>query len=288
LVCAGANGHQFLSQPGEWGAAVSRIDVVLHPPAAPAAGRRLEVKAAGLVPMSADLPEDPVIKKTAEQLWAQVRDKVARQLGDARCRLNGDRPQVRQGETNLGNVAADAMLAAAPADLAVVNGGGIRCSIEAGPITIGDCLNVMPFDNSLVKLTMTGAMLEKLFAQVRENMLQTPGFGGFLQVSRGLVVHYGVGGNRVSLQGAPLDPTRKYIVTTIDFLAGGGNGLTAFCEATASETVPVWQADALMRYVEREKVLAPQIEGRIIRDVKLPEPAEPARAIRVPRPPRPR
>ncbi len=273
-------GQQFLCQPGQSGQAVGRLDLFAVP--TPDGRFRLEVRAAGLEPMDSGKPEDPEIKKTIDLMWEQIREKVCRPVGEALFRLNGDRPDIRIGETNLGNFVADAFLDVASADIALVNGGGIRSSIEKGTITVGDCLNVLPFDNRIVTLEMTGASLGKLFGQVRAAMLATPGFGGFLQVSRGFGVRFGTAGNELSLNGKPLEVDQVYKVTTLDFLSTGGNGLTAFEEALASETVTALTTDALIKKIERLKKVDPKLEGRIVRDVKLPEFKLPKNTVKVP------
>jgi 5'-nucleotidase len=276
-----ANGHQFVSQPGEFGRAVTRLDLRFSPTPQ---GVKTEVLAAGLMPMNAALPEDGEIKGIVDALWKQVSDKVSVPLGEALNKLDGDKPWVRERETTMGNLVADSMVRAIPADLAVINGGGVRSSIQTGVVTIGDCLNVLPFDNYLVKLTMTGDLLQKLFEQVRAAIAVTPGFGGFLQVSRGLVVRYGLAKAHVSLHGKPLDPAKSYTIVTNDFLAGSGNGLTAFGAAAASETSGILGADALMTFVRELKTIQYQNEGRIIRDSPAPMYYIPRYRLNIPRP----
>lgn len=77
--------------------------------------------------------------------------------------LNGVRGDVRTKETNLGNLIADAMLEGPAGRRAggVMNGGGVRASIDAGQITLGELLDVQPFDNKLSLVTLTGAQLKE-------------------------------------------------------------------------------------------------------------------------------
>ena len=65
-----------------------------------------------------------------------------------------------QGETNLGNLIVDAMLDITGAEVAIMNGGGIRASIEAGEITKGDVITVLPFGNYIVIKEVKGADLK--------------------------------------------------------------------------------------------------------------------------------
>lgn len=86
-------------------------------------------------------------------------------VGTTEVKLNGVRDDVRTKETNLGNLIADGMLEAAQAAgtnavIALQNGGGIRASIEAGTVTMGDIMTVLPFNNDLVTITLTGAEIK--------------------------------------------------------------------------------------------------------------------------------
>ncbi|MEW6713031.1 MAG: bifunctional UDP-sugar hydrolase/5'-nucleotidase, partial [Candidatus Riflebacteria bacterium] len=234
-VVEGPQGHRFLSEPGEWGKGVTRYDLIFDRDAE----RALQVTAAALVPMNEGIPEDGQIKQQADGLWQQIQVKVNIPIGKTSVYLNGDREHIRTRETNLGNLVADCVADTVAADMAVMNGGGIRSSIATGTVTIGDCLNVLPFDNYLIKVEMTGATLTKIFEQVREAIGHESGFGGFLQVSRGLQVKYYSNLVVVTFNGQPVEPLKKYTVATNDFLSGGGNGLTAFLESDTTESTGV-------------------------------------------------
>ena len=66
---------------------------------------------------------------------------------------------MRTGETNLANMITEAMLWKTGADIALTNGGGIRASIPAGEITVGDIISVLPFGNYVVTKEMTEVKL---------------------------------------------------------------------------------------------------------------------------------
>lgn len=88
---------------------------------------------------------------------------------------------VRSQETNLGDLCADAYRAMSGADVAIVNGGGIRANIKAGDITYGDIIKVHPFGNSMCVVECTG---EEIYQALEMSASKMPGeFGGFLQVS---------------------------------------------------------------------------------------------------------
>ncbi len=226
--------------------------------------------------MNAEKPEDAAMAQSVLKLWQQVEDKVSTVLGTARVFLNGERDCIRKMETNLGNLITDCFSDYTDADICLVNGGGIRSSIATGPITVGDCLNVLPFDNYLIKLRLTGASLKKIFTRIAQGISQSGGFGGFLQVSRGMFVDYSQGEPLVKLNGSELVDDRLYTVCTTDFLAAGGDGLTGFTEAVESESTGKLTGDVFMRFIHSAASVAPATEGRIklmhtVNKIKMPK-----------------
>jgi 5'-nucleotidase len=149
-------------------------------------------------------------------------------------------PRNRNGGSVLGSTVADAMRAAFPdADLAVTNAGGLRADLPKGQVLREHLHGVMPFDNRLVLVEMTGAKLSRLLE------IGTSGAHGPLQLSGGSVsIHTeevlardlnGDGAqdewetNRVCgavVDGKPIEAESKYTVITTDFLLGGGDHLT--------------------------------------------------------------
>ena len=149
--------------------------------------------------------------------------------------LNGERQYVRTQETNLGDLAADALVYVSGADCAMTNGGGIRASIEVGDITKGDLVTVFPFGNYVVTKYVTGSaihdMLEHGVRAYPESL------GGFPQVS-GIEFKFDptaeaydrVDPEDVLVGGEPLELEREYLFATNDFIAAGGDGYTMLGE----------------------------------------------------------
>ncbi len=155
---------------------------------------------------------------------------------------------VRRAETNLGDLAADAFREEAGADIAVINGGALRDSIERGEITLGDLYSVFPFNNGLCMVEMTG---QQILDALEWGARAVPGeSGGFLQVS-GLSyeVHSYIdtpcsadeesncvidaGGERrvknVLVGGEPIDPAKTYTVAGNNYmLRSAGDGFCMF------------------------------------------------------------
>lgn len=192
-------------------------------------------------------------------------------IGKTDIYLDGERENVRTKETNLGNLVMDAFLAETGADIAMSNGGGIRSSLEAGEITIGDVITVVPFSNFVITKKMTGAMIkEALEFSVR---LYPEANGGFLHVA-GLSFSFdpskgeGERVHNVMVGEEPLNMDKKYIVATHDFLAAGGDGYEMFAGAETVNEYPIMN-EVVMNYIKEKEVVNPTVEGRItIKDAK--------------------
>jgi 5'-nucleotidase len=187
------------------------------------------------IPVTASVPLEPNV----QQLLVEYRQRFARHasqvLGQASMRLQGDRPVVRTQEANFGNLLADLMRTTLGTEIALINAGQIRRSLETGPVTLGDVLSVLPFDSALVTLQVTGAMLRQA---LEHSVSQWPNHAGrFFQIS-GLQITYNgeapVGSRvrRVMVGSAPLDFSKAYTVATDAFVADGGDGYDMLTHAT--------------------------------------------------------
>lgn len=162
--------------------------------------------------------------------------------------LTGDRLVCRVEECNLGNLIADAYRWETGADIAIMNGGGIRANIDTGEITFGEVLEVLPFGNTVATMDIDGASivaaLENGVSTIILNdagQVQRGGANGrFPQVSG---IRYGYdpnleAGSRITfvevLQDdgtyAPIDESATYSLTVLNFMATGGDGYTALSE----------------------------------------------------------
>lgn len=219
------------------GAGIAVVDLVRVAGATRAAGCRIETPYADGVPADPALADS--IARYARAVAALTSRPVARIAADLR----------RRGEEYaLGRLVADAHRAAARADVALVNNGGIRADLAAGVATYGDLFRVEPFQNRLVRLTVSGAVLRRALERA------VSGADAGAHVS-GLVVWYDPGrppGRRlVRVQladGADLDDRRTYTLAVSDFLAAGGSGYTMLRGAPA-EDAGVTDLDALVRYL---------------------------------------
>jgi 5'-nucleotidase/UDP-sugar diphosphatase len=193
-------------------------------------------------------------------------------LGTIAVELDSRNATVRAHEAAIGDVITDAMRAATGADVAIMNGGGIRAGKLYAPdstITRRDVLAELPFGNRLVRLTLTGAQLRAALENGFANLPQPS--GRFPQVS-GLVITVDqtrpAGSRIVAIRvgDAPLDDARTYSVAANDFLARGGDGYVQFRDAPrvlADDDAPLL-ANAVMAYVRNLGTVRTVIEGRIV------------------------
>lgn len=176
---------------------------------------------------------------------------------------------VRMHETNLGDLCADAIRTTLDADIAFVNGGGIRSDVAIGDITYGNAISVMPFGSSLCKIEATGQtildaleMAARLYPQPNGGFLQTSGLTYELRSDittpvklddRGNFI--GVEGSRriqnVRVAGQPLDPTKTYTLAAISYLLkDGGDGFTMFKDSAIIQDEQGLDYEMLIRYLQ--------------------------------------
>jgi 5'-nucleotidase len=200
------------------------------------------------------------------ELVQRASDRVAplvnRVVGESSVAIT--RTPSASGETNMGNLIADAQRAAMNAQIALMNPGGIRADLDVGPVTWGELFTIQPFGNTLVKLDLTGAQLKATLEQMWSNPTQPR----ILQVS-GIKFSYQASaapGSRIlslEVNGAALDASATYSVVANSFLAGGGDGFTTLASGTNRVIGPV-DLDALVDHVSAQtSALAPAVEGRI-------------------------
>jgi len=198
----------------------------------------------------------------------EIRNRVVARTEVA---IGGDRAVCRTGECSMGNLIADAMLARVSGqgiEIAIQNGGGIRASIAAGDVTMGEVLTVLPFQNTLSTFQVTGQTLidalENGVSQVED------GAGRFPQVA-GLRYAYDASkpaGERISdvlVAGAPIDPGKVYGVVSNNYVRNGGDGYKMFRDAMNAYDFGPDLADVTAEYLSANAPYKPYTDGRIAR-----------------------
>ena len=192
----------------------------------------------------------------------RVIDEQAPVLGYAPADIERGKP-----EGLMNNFEADVLFEAgckangAPVDVAIANYGGIRNMWNAGDVTIGDIYRAFPFENCLTLATVNGSQLLDLFRSIAHD-------GGHPISGAALVINPDGELITCDVQGKPIVDSQKYRVATLDYLAEGNDGMTAFKEATDVAVL----TDLTIRALITEKVkaltaagqpIAPQLDGRI-------------------------
>lgn len=187
-----------------------------------------------LVPVTEDTPVHLGVVAQLDEWNAKLSDRFEALLGHNSVFLDGEWPDVRIRQTNLGTLVAKLMRESLGADVGFVNSGSIRTSIAPGPVRMQDAYNVLPFENRLVGIELSGSALLDALEHGVQGYPQP--WGGFPQVA-GISFEFDPerpAGERVldvRVNGEPLDFDRTYTVATSDFLAAGGDGYTVFASA---------------------------------------------------------
>ena len=259
---------RLVTSGDKYGTIVTAIDLVLDRQTRDVVSAQAEnhiVRNATL----AKAPEQTALIAQYEQLAGPLTQRVVGRIAAALPRDSNP-----AGETALGQVVADAQLAATRdvgAQIALMNPGGIRAALALpadGLLRYEDLFSVQPFYNNLVTMTLTGAQILQLLEQQWTGQVSAR----LLQVSQGFAYTWDAArplGQRmvpgsVTLDRKPLDPAASYRVTVNSFLAGGGDSFPALKAGTDRRT-GMMDVDALERYVQANPTLAPGKLDRIAR-----------------------
>ncbi|MDO6730731.1 bifunctional metallophosphatase/5'-nucleotidase [Marinovum sp. 2_MG-2023] len=217
---------------------------------------------------AAILADEAVAARIAEAAkpLEEIRNRVVAEAAEL---IEGDRSVCRAMECSMGNLIADAMLdrvADQGIQIAIANSGGIRASIDAGEVTMGEVLTVLPFQNTLSTFQVTGAtMLEALengVSQIEE------GAGRFPQVA-GMSFAFDASmpaGERVSdvmVGGSPIEAETVYGVVSNNYVRNGGDGYKMFVDAMNAYDYGPDLADVTAEYLAAQGPFMPYTDGRI-------------------------
>ncbi|AGB19965.1 5'-nucleotidase C-terminal domain-containing protein [Thermoanaerobacterium thermosaccharolyticum] len=187
-------------------------------------------------------------------------------IGQAAIDLTRAQSAQPYGDSILGNWAAEVTKDAVGADFGFANNGGLRIDIPKGNITVGTIYQLMPFDNTIVTIKMTGAQIKT----VLEQAVQDGGKG--IQVA-GLSFKYDP--SMPSMQrvfdmkksdGSPIDMNTSYLVATNNFMGTGGDGFKGFTDPDVAKSyIDTYKLvrDAFIDAVKNQKTVAAKIDNRI-------------------------
>jgi 5'-nucleotidase/UDP-sugar diphosphatase len=255
LIISG-HSHTELQQPihennalivrtGSYGRFVGRVDLDFEDRTLKKLSTQL-IEARGVAP-------DPEALRAVEPYRAKVERQANTVLGEATASF------ARRTEDGgaLLDLVADAYRARTGAQIALVNIGAIRTSLPAGPITYGKLFEILPFENTIVTMKITGTQLKRSLA-VR------------LTVVSGIRVVYdrreSKGEQRVSVtldDGSPILDNATYTVAINDFMQAGGDDYTEFANGTEVRDTGIRLRDVVSEYIKARKTITPVLDGRI-------------------------
>jgi 5'-nucleotidase len=262
---------RLVTSGDKYGTIVTTIDLKLDP----ATRDVISAKADNVIVRTGAYARDPeqtALLDAYDKFAAPIANRLAGSVTEALSRVPND-----AGESALGDIIADAQLAATSSDtngaavIAFTNPGGIRTDIpkkEEGAVTYADVFAGQPFRNQLVTLTLTGMQIKNML----EQQWLDPKRPRILQVSKGFnytwdgAKPYGerVVAERMSLNGQRIGPATSYRVTVNNYLAVGGDGFSVLKEGTA-QRFGVYDVDALYAYFQIHSPIAPTTADRIAR-----------------------
>ncbi|MFC3022237.1 bifunctional UDP-sugar hydrolase/5'-nucleotidase UshA [Vibrio zhugei] len=221
----------WIMQAYEWGKYVGRADFEYY-------NNELHLASYALVPVNLRklddkgertdefaqtyIPEDTALFERLEVFQKQGEQKLSEKLSSTNGKLDGERSSVRFKQTNLGVLVARAQ-STGIADFGIVNGGGLRASIEKGDITYNDVLTVQPFSNQVALNTMKGSKLEDYLSKVATIQQDSGGYAQFDGIdmtvdcaNQSVDIH--------AIDGKSYDAQNTYTFTVPDYNANGGDG----------------------------------------------------------------
>ncbi len=222
------------------------------------------------IPVTASVAEEPNMAALVAGYAATLDAELGQPVGETTVALDATRTAVRTTESNFGNLIADASRAFTGADVAIMNGGGIRTDQMYGPgqLIRRDIQAVLPFGNVVITVEVSGADLVAALENGVSEVEKTS--GRFAQIS-GATYKYdpaapaGARILEVTVGGAPLDPAKMYVVAINEFIGSGGDGYEVFINAPRklSEAGGPLIANVVMDYVSQQGTISPGVEGRI-------------------------
>jgi 5'-nucleotidase len=262
---------RLVTSADKYGTLVTTIDLKLDPATRDIVSKSSEnhiVRSA----TSAKNPEQTALIESYDKLSAPIANRPAGSVSETLSRLPDG-----AGESPLGDIIADAQLAATSSEkaggavIAFTNPGGIRSDItkrDDGGVTYADVFAAQPFRNQLVTMWLTGQQIKDAL----EQQWADPKRPRILQVSRGFSFAWdGSKGDgeriiaeRMTLNGATIAPSARYRVTVNNYLAEGGDGFAAFTRGADPRT-GIYDVDALYEYFRGNSPIGPASGGRISR-----------------------
>jgi 5'-nucleotidase len=255
LIVSG-HSHTELQQPiheanaiivrtGSYGRFVGRVDMDFE-------NRSLENISARLIEAKG-VPPDPEALRAVEPFRAKVERQSNAVLGEATAAFT----RVVEEGGSLLNLITDAYRARTGTQIALANTGGVRTSLPAGPITYGKIFEILPFENTIVTMKLTGAQLKR---SLGVRLTAVSGVRAVFDQRKPK------GEQLVSVtleDGSPMLDNATYTVAINDFMQAGGDDYTEFANGIEVNDTGIRLRDVVSDYIKAKKTITPIIDRRI-------------------------
>jgi 5'-nucleotidase/UDP-sugar diphosphatase len=221
-----------------------------------------------ITPVGPQFDQNPVVYTTLMEYQYKVDQIMGSKIGvtTSAVFLNTGNA-ARKAETPLGDLVADAFKYAARSmnpDFGFVCGGTIRTDLPAKDLILKDVYAVLPFDNTMVVVTLKGSDVQAMFDYI---VTIKQGNGAFPQVSDGVTftINYDTKAcENILIGGKPIDPNKDYVIVTDSYHASGGDGYVVFKKASKAYDMSVWMRDIFNEYLKSlPQPVAPVLKNRI-------------------------
>ncbi len=219
---------------------------------------------------------DAAVLARVKELAGPIEEVKAKEVSETTAPIDGDRKSCRARECEMGNLVSEAILDRVKdqgVTIVFQNGGGLRASIDQGVVTMGEVLNVLPFQNTLATFQLTGkdvvASLEHGVSMVEEEKGAFPQVAGLkYSFDKSVAPNAGrIKSVEVMENGAwgPIDETKLYTVATNNFTRGGGDGYELF-EKNAQNAYDFGPSleQVVADYLTANRPYTPKLDGRIV------------------------
>ena len=247
-------GETMIAKTGSNGRNVGRVDLDFS-------GTKYVRMSSKTIPVTNVVP-DADVARVLDPFYEKVKTRMADVVGEAAAEFE----KSERVESSLADIVADAFREKGKTQIAIQNTGGIRSPISKGKITFGDVFAVLPFQNTMITLRLTGSQIKKT---LERGLVPTV---GIVSIS-GLRVHFDLNkrpGERVVsailLDGTPIEDSQLYSVSTNDFLLIGGDGYAEFANGKDIVDTGVFLRDAMVEYIKASGTISPKLDGRIVFD----------------------
>jgi len=238
-------GQTTIVSAGKLGRYVGKLDLTFND------GKMNRIESR-LIPLEGVEP-DPTVSKLLEPFEAKLNRALQQVLGHA----SGEFSRSVARESHIGNLLADAVRAKTGTAIALINADDAQAGIRKGPITSQMMFEVLPSENTLVTMRLSGAQIKRILGR---SVMSVSGLRVKLDVTKP------EGKRLISARlkdGSPIRDKEFYSVTTNDFLLMGGDKHTEFADGISVEDTGILVRDALAEHIVRLGTVAPRLDGRI-------------------------